>query len=154
MVASMSRNAVPPNGVLLGIDFGLARIGVARSDCSRLLASPCAIISRKVKPAADSAGSIMRQMAACGAVAVVMGWPDEEDERTREIRAAITGCIDQLEEHAVSVVCVSESFSSREALDLLHASGKKKKPGQYLDDWAAAVILQRYLDAPDEYTRK
>lgn len=154
MVVLMSCKPIPQDGVLLGVDFGLARIGIARSDSSRLLASPCTIIPTKGRSIAALASAIMQELQAYSAVAVVMGWPDEEDERTRDIRAAIQACRTQLEKAALPVVYVFESFSSREAIELLHASGKKKKPGQHLDDWAAAVILQRYLDAADEFVQR
>ena len=51
--------------------------------------------------------------------------PDEEDLRTEGVQEAISGCIGRLEEHGIPVVRVAETFSSREALELLHATGRK-----------------------------
>jgi putative Holliday junction resolvase len=146
-------SSFPGKGVLLGVDFGQARIGLARCDGLRMLASPLIILQRKKNTSQDDADCIISQMEKYQAVALVMGWPDEDDERTDSIRKLISRCLVLLEKKGIPLVRVSESFSSREALELLHAVGKKKKPGQYIDDWAAAVILQRYLDFPDEYIK-
>jgi len=147
----MSRAEIPASGVLLGIDFGLARVGLARTDALRMLASPLKILHRNGKPDTFVVSTILQEVASSSAVGVAIGWPDEEDLRTEGVREAISGCIGRLEEHGIPVVRVAETFSSREALELLHATGRKKKPGQFMDDWAAAVILQRYLDAADIY---
>ncbi|HPH01618.1 MAG TPA: RuvX/YqgF family protein [Spirochaetota bacterium] len=147
----MSRAEIPASGVLLGIDFGLARVGLARTDALRMLASPLKILHRNGKPDTFVVSTILQEVASSSAVGVVMGWPDEDDPRTESVRTAISGCIGRMEEQGIPVVRVAEAFSSREALELLHATGKRKKPGQFMDDWAAAVILQRYLDAADIY---
>lgn len=137
---------LPASGVLLAIDFGMARIGIARSDATQMLATPVDVLQVKNRPL----DFIIERLAACcpaDCVGLVFGWPDEDDVRTEPVRTQILMLAESLGERRTLPWALSpESFSSRDALDLLHASGKKMKPGQPIDAYAAAVILQRYLD--------
>jgi len=164
----MRDDPLPPAGALLGIDYGKARIGLAKCDPTRLVVTPLATIEkgkprahdttrsgRAGRPAAECAsqravvaGAIAGYAREAACVGAVFGWPDEDDPRTLPVRDDIILLAECLR-NEFSVLCafVPESFSSREALDLLHEAKKKKKALRALDPYAAAVILRRYLDS-------
>lgn len=82
---------------------------------------------------------------------VVVGWPAPADEGEGPIHEAIRRWIKRLERvvSGLDVTMVDESFSSREAEATLLAAGVKKKTRRQkgrVDQAAAAIILQRYLD--------
>ena len=142
----MATERLPRQGVLLGIDFGSARVGIARSDATQMLATPVAVIRADGRSLAEIAGKI-GELCSADCAGLVLGWPDEDDERTAPVRQRIRALADVLAACCpLPQTFVPEGFSSREARELLQASGKRLKPGQPIDDWAAAVILQRHLD--------
>jgi putative holliday junction resolvase len=132
---------------VLGIDLGSRRIGVAVSDGLGLTAQPRTTIARK--------GGV-RDLDAIAAVAkeadadrIVLGLPLDPEgqegpaaQRARvfadKLRAAL----------GLPVELIDESFSTVEAEEvLLAADMSRAKRKQVVDKLAAAVILQRWLDA-------
>jgi putative Holliday junction resolvase len=144
----MRHDALPPTGVLLGVDYGKARIGLARCDETRLVVTPLMTLHIKGKSAAAVAEELMQHTAKTACVGLIFGWPDEDDARTEAVRNDIAKLVGRLR-GTFSLLCafVPESFSSRDALDFLREAKKKRAASRALDPYAAAVILQRYLDA-------
>lgn len=133
-------------GRLIGIDHGQKRIGLAVSDALGVSARELAII-KSVSEAEDFAAiaEIARRE---GAVGLVVGVPHNPNapagvqkqsdivlDWIARLRAAI----------ALPVIEVSEYLTSVEARQL--AIQRKRAPREPIDDLAARVILQAYLDA-------
>jgi len=136
------------SGVRIGVDVGRARIGVARSDPSGLIATPIATVPR----AADGDGDvreILGHAAEHDAIEVVVGLPlslsggrtpsTEDAERfAARIAAAAT----------VPVRLVDERLSTVSAQSALSASGRNtRKSRPVIDQVAAVIILQHALDS-------
>ncbi|MEP7218125.1 MAG: Holliday junction resolvase RuvX [Bacteroidota bacterium] len=132
---------------ILAIDFGTVRIGTALSDELKMLASPYKVVQYSRNSPADIAAIVAEQKVET----VVMGMPyaldGTESEMTRQTKnfaeklRAIIPC---------PVVEWDEAFSSRKAGERMRGAGvRKKKRSQkgITDTWAAAIILQEYLDA-------
>jgi len=141
-----SARGLPAQGVLLGVDYGLARLGLAKCDPLRLIATPL----RVMRTQGRHPRLVAEELAACAreteSVGFVFGWPDENDKRTCLVRDAITVLVTELRARGFACASVPEDFSSRDALDLLHEARKKKKALRGdIDAYAAAVILERYL---------
>jgi putative Holliday junction resolvase len=140
---------------LLGVDFGLRRIGLAVSDETAMLARPWQTVEAGGTPAA-SAASVHRALErgrqddddAANVGAIVVGLPrrlsGEDNEQSQPVRdfatalARLTG----LEVHLQD-----ERLSSREAesrLALREKDWRRRK--ERLDAASAAIILQDYLD--------
>jgi putative Holliday junction resolvase len=130
---------------LLGIDYGLARIGVAVCDELGISTRPIGFIPRESdEQAAALVARLARQERAAG---IVIGKPlhahGDEGENVRWVRAfaaklAAACDLPQFE--------ADERHSSQEAEAALRAEGKwPATPGQ-VDAKAAAIILRRYLD--------
>jgi putative holliday junction resolvase len=133
-------------GKLLGIDHGLARIGLAVSDASGLVARELTIIKRKSKQ--EDFEKIKHIAAEQRVVGLVVGLPSNFDSGTGEHTQADTvrHWVEQLTEViSLPVVYWDEQMSSVEAHEM--AKRKRRKPQERVDDLAARVILQSYLDA-------
>jgi len=143
-----SGDALPQKGALLSVDFGKARVGLAKTDAGRMIVTPLETLDAKGKSLAALADLIAERARALDCVGLVLGWPDEDDDRTLPLRKEICSLARQLRSrHSLPCGAAPEGFSSRDALDHLHEARKKKKARARLDCYAAAVILERYLES-------
>jgi putative Holliday junction resolvase len=127
-------------GRLMGIDHGRKRLGVALSDPMQIIARPYTIIHRRAK--ADDFAALRRIIDAEGVAKIVVGLPtDSRDEIGSQARTVIRWAQVLAEAIGLPVVFWDESFSSIEAESL------GRRPGEPVDDLAAAVMLQEYLEA-------
>ena len=136
---------------VLGIDFGRSRIGVAISDELRLLAHPLETIPAG-KSAARRIAEIVRERKIDH---VVVGLPrnmdgtfgaaaSEAQKFVQELRAAIRSEITTWDERLTTVA----------AHRALREAGKKTRATRgYVDQVAAQMILQGYLDRQQEAAR-
>ena len=131
----------------LGIDPGDRRIGVALSDPTGTLASPLKVlahISRKIDAA--SIAEIAREegvgLIVVGQATNIDGQPTVQGRKAARLAAAIKTQTD------TPVQLWDESYSTQQAQAAGRIAGMpRKKRGGHLDELAAAVILQSYLDA-------
>ena len=133
-------------GRLLGIDHGEKRIGLAVSDAMGVAARELAIIESR--GSSRDFAAISRYAQAERVVGIVVGVPHNPNApagvKTQAdiVRAWIA---DLREALALPVVEVSEYLTSEEARRL--ARDQKRGARDKIDDLAARVILQSYLDA-------
>lgn len=133
----------------LGLDYGEARIGVAGADALGLLAHPLETVASYPRPEA-----LKRIAALCAsrqATGIVLGLPVREDGREGRASETVRAFAEVLRSHlppGMVLVFQDEYRSTVQAAEHLRASGKKTKSHRPLIDQAAAVvILQDYLDA-------
>ena len=132
-------------GVRLGIDPGDARIGVARSDPSGMLATPVETVPR----GAGDLDRIATLLAEEEAVEVVVGLPRSLSggegpaaAKVREFAVALARRVDP-----VPVRLCDERLTTVTAESMLRERGKKgAKRRAVVDQAAAVVILQNALD--------
>ena len=132
--------------VVVALDVGQARIGVAVSDDSGVLASPHSVVRRKSNAAAVE--EIARIYAATGAAALVIGLPISLDDALRGQAHAVRA-FGQRVAAALGVVPIyqDERYSTVIAAERLRAAGvRPDRIKERIDAVAAAVILQDYLD--------
>ncbi len=134
-----------PDGALLALDLGKARIGVAACGPERILAYPVATIA---------AGSEWRDQVAglvedYRAVAVVVGLPLGLDGRPGIAAAAITERARELAGRiGVAIWLVDERLTSAEANQRLREAGRNSRTSRGVVDAQAAVgILESVLRA-------
>ena len=130
----------------MGIDFGLARIGIAFSDDTKFLATPFVTYKRKneVEDIAYFINLIKEKNVdeiVCGLPYNMQGEEQAIAEHTRDFMKKIsTGC-------NMEINFVDERLSSSMAEDMLKLTEKDwKKRKEKLDAVAASIILQDYLD--------
>ncbi len=130
----------------MGIDFGLARIGLSLSDDTKFLASPFETYKRK-----DENSDIEHILKivqdnnvdeiVCGIPFNMQGEEQEIAKKTREFMQKLTKNLQ------IDVEFVDERLSSVVADEMLKNTEKDwKKRKEKLDAVAASVILQDYLD--------
>ncbi len=123
---------------ILGIDYGGRRIGVAVSE-SGVLASPHSVIANE----GDVIAELDRLGRELGAETFVVGIPRRA--RTTDGEAKFRRFAEELRQRTCkTVVLWDETLTSVEAEERLRESGRRGK--DKLDMYAAAVILQSYLD--------
>lgn len=130
-------------GVVVAVDVGTVRVGVAASDPHRILASP---VETVVAPGLQRVAEIVAER---NAVVVVVGLPTSlsgqaksaSAQMARDWAAALSDLV------AVPVELVDERLTTVAATQALRASGKKGKQARAVVDQAAAVaLLQGVLD--------
>lgn len=135
-----------PNAPLLAIDHGIKRIGVAVCDRSWLVARELMVVVRTTREA-DFAriNAAAAQHQAC---AIIVGMPHDEFRAAGEHTQGDTVRLWVERFQATTTLPIlywDEQMTSEEAKSL--AKRARRKPSEAIDDLAARVILQSYLDA-------
>lgn len=158
-----------PRGARLGVDVGMARIGLAASDPDGLVATPVETVPRVLAPggkggsgkggksARGTTADVARIVAEAEerfAAVVYVGLPrhlsGKEGAATADARAFAARLVVALAAagEAAEVRLVDERMTTVSAHQALHAAGRKTKRHRTVIDQAAAVIiLQSALDA-------
>ncbi len=130
----------------MGIDFGMARIGIAFSDDTKFLASPFLTYKRKGDEAdVQYFQNLIQEKQVdeivCGLPMNMAGEEQEIAKKTREFMEKVTQNLD------ATLVFVDERLSSVLAEEMLMETERDwKKRKEKLDAVAASIILQDYLD--------
>lgn len=130
-------------GVVLAVDVGTVRVGVAASDPGRVLASPVETV------AAPGVARVAELVLEREAVGVVVGLPTSLSGQSLSASADMARAFAAALERAVTVPVelVDERLTTVTATAALRASGKKGKAARAVVDQAAAVaLLQGWLD--------
>ncbi len=132
---------------LIGVDHGLARIGVAVSDPLGLTARELTIIERKSKR--EDFARLNTIAAEQQATAFIVGLPSDFDTpETVEYTQAdkVRTWVEHFKATAtLPIILWDEQLTTVEARELAHRL--KRPPRARVDDLAARVMLQSYLDA-------
>lgn len=136
------------HGVRLGVDVGQARVGLAASDPSGILATPVATLRRDLTGLTDL-DQIVTEAREREVLEVVVGLPrtlaGEEGLAARGIRDYASALHRRL--GGTPVRLVDERLSTVDAHRSLHASGVPGRAHRArVDQAAAVVILQAALD--------
>ncbi|MDR1122812.1 MAG: Holliday junction resolvase RuvX [Endomicrobium sp.] len=134
---------------MIGVDYGLKRIGLAMTDLLRIIASPFGTIeSISIK---KNAVKILKIAKANNVSVIVFGLPANmngtEGRMSEDVREVI-GEIKVLSSD-IEVATIDERLTTAQAermlIEEIDVSRKKRKA--FKDKIAAAFILQTYLDA-------
>jgi putative Holliday junction resolvase len=160
-----------PRGARLGVDVGMARIGLAASDPDGLVATPVETVPRVLAPggkggkgsksARGTTADVARIVAEAEerfAAVVYVGLPrhlsGKEGAATADARAFAARLVVALaaageaSKIRVEVRLVDERMTTVSAHQALHAAGRKtKRHRSVIDQAAAVIILQSALDA-------
>ena len=134
-------------GRILAVDPGLKRIGLAVSDPTQTIANPLGVIAHvsRVLDAAQIASIAVAQQA----VRIIIGCPlDSEGLPGPAARSAARVAEAVRSQTELPVELWDESGSTRSARAARVAMGvSRRSRSGHLDEIAATVILQSYLDA-------
>ncbi len=131
----------------MGIDFGLARIGIALSDDTKFLASPFETYKRRDKNTDIS--HILHIIETKMVDEIVCGLPMNMQGEEQEIATLTREFMQDLENKCnIKITFVDERLSSVMAEDYLKEKERDwRKRKEKLDAVAATIILQDYLDS-------
>ena len=132
---------------MLGIDYGERRIGLALSDPMGIIAKPLKVIDRKKSN--DYISEILNTSEEKKAKIIVVGLPLTLRGTKSKQTEIVQKFIDELIQlGTIPVVPVDERLSSIAAIKSLQEQGVKTGHAKgRVDETAAAIILQEYLDS-------
>ena|SRR5205085_10211662 len=132
---------------ILGIDFGHARIGVAVSDELRMLAHPVETIpASSAKQAVNRVASLAQEK---NVERIVVGVPKLMSGELGSAAAEVLSFVEAIRKAVrCEVVTWDERLTTVAAHRALRDAGKKTRATRgYVDQVAAQMILQGYLDS-------
>ena len=132
--------------IILGLDIGDARTGVAISDELGIAAHPLCTIQRRSRKAVLA--ELQELVTAHKVERIVVGLPLQLDGETGTQARKIKQFADKLEQQVnLPIIFWDESFTTVEAGQILRGTKKRrKKRKQVIDQVAAVLILEGYLD--------
>jgi putative holliday junction resolvase len=132
----------------VGLDLGTRRIGVAMSNSAGTVATPYDVLTRS-DDRVDDHGRIAAIVDEAGAGVVVVGLPLSLDGSVGPAARDVLDEADELRVRLpVAVMTWDERLSTVEAQRRLRTAGVKGRKGRrVVDQVAATVILQSWLDA-------
>ncbi len=132
---------------VLGIDYGERRIGLALSDPLKIIAKPFRIIDRNLTP--DFITELLLIINENNVNRVVVGLPLNLKGRYSKQTEIVIKFIDELKKiQNIQVIQLDERMSSVAAeKSLIIQNIKLGYNKEKIDETAAAIILQEYLDS-------
>ena len=138
-----------PPGRVIALDLGEKRIGMAVCDPDGVLASPYSTIERSGDVAVDHR-EVFAAVADLGAVRVVVGLPLSmsgdrgpravaTEKEVEKLRKALPVPVDLIDERLTTV-------TAARSLQAAGLNSRKQRKGGRIDQEAAAVLLQSWLD--------
>jgi putative Holliday junction resolvase len=132
--------------IILAVDFGDSRTGVAVCDPTEFLASPVEVINERYAP------KVIERLCAVAseknAGLIVVGYPKSMNDTAGDRAEKSKKFADALSEASgIETVLWDErltTVSAHNALNAVNVRGKKRKA--VIDSVAAVMILQSYLD--------
>ena len=139
---------------ILGVDYGLARIGLALSDETKMLASPLETMKSEKK----AEGSVTKLLSfieelkdsrECDISEIVIGLPLMMNGRTGFQADEVKHFISLLSKASlIPIRAWDERLTTVQAeRSLREGSFSRKKRAQHIDAVSAVIILQSYLDS-------
>lgn len=137
--------SAPPGQKVLALDYGQRRVGVAVSDALHLMAHGRETLLFKSKR--DLFERLRRLMQEEQVGLVVVGLPRHLNGDDSDMTKIVQTFIHELEQQTqVPVVAWDERWSSKQAARTLAESGARRQRKELIDQLAAVLILQSYLD--------
>lgn len=139
---------------LIGVDYGMARIGLSYSDPSKIIASPLAIINaeKKAKPTVQKVVKALedhQKELGYQIEKIVVGLPLLMSGKAGLMVDEVNHFIDLLKEALpeIAIETLDERLTSVQAeRSMREASMSRKKRSKKVDTVSAVIILQNYLD--------
>ena len=134
-------------GVLISIDYGSKKTGLARTDINKIIASALATVKTK------EAISYLKKFNQQNPIdKFIIGEPKQKDGSPSIVESEIATFINllNLSFPSISIERYDERYTSKIALNFIRESGinkQKRKNKSLIDRISAAIILQSYLES-------
>ena len=125
-------------GRRIGVDFGVARIGVAVSSVDGIICSPLATLQNNE----EALSSLLELISELEPIEIYVGLPlNLQGEHTQSTVLAIAFAKQLFQSGVSNLRLVDERMSTRAAQSQLHASGKNSRQSKGVIDAAAATLI-------------
>jgi putative Holliday junction resolvase len=132
-------------GRVLGVDLGVRRVGLALSDPSRIISSPLETFAMESESALVS--RLVHLCREKEVTTVVIGLPLSADGSEGPGCARARRIAGRMTEAGIPAKLVDESWSSRDAEQVVREMGKSRRTAkEKVDAIAASLILRDYLE--------
>ena len=132
---------------ILGLDLGTRTCGVAMSDPSAFLASPLVTLRFADQEYQEALAQVVELAKEHQVQIICLGYPKHMNNSVGEGAARSERFQEQLVAQGFEVVLIDERLSTRQAqASMIASKTSKKKRKTDIDQAAAVVILQTYLD--------
>jgi len=130
---------------IIGIDFGLSKVGVAISDSSRIISMPLEVI--RYKEQKDLVESLKKIALEKNVKTLVIGYPLNMNYKENNMTEIIDKFKMIMEKNDFEIYLEDERLSSEYAKKIMRQQNiKTGKNKEMVDVLAASIILQTYLD--------
>ena len=130
---------------VIGIDFGLSKVGLAISDPSGIIALPLKVLRYKDKK--DLLSELQGISKEKNVNKFVIGYPISMDYKENEMTKIIDSFKQDMENLDIEVILEDERLSSEYANKIMiEQDVKVSRNKEMVDLTAASIILQTYLD--------
>mgnify|MGYP003384772737 CR=1 FL=1 len=132
--------------IALGLDIGTHKIGIASGQSMLGTASPHTNIkANNAAPAWAEFETVLKQWQP---KLIVIGWPLNMDDSPTFLTPACERAANKIHgRYGVSVRCVDERLSTREAYDIALSANNSTWKNKAVDGLAAAVILETWFNS-------
>lgn len=136
--------------VVLGVDYGTRRLGLAVSEPDGIIALPLKTVA--VRTPAEALNAVVEAAAETEAERIVVGMPRNMDGTHGPAAVAVDGFVGALRDTVdLPVETLDERLTTKMAeRTLRETSARRGKRKQVIDQLAAQIILQDYLDGEAE----
>ena len=143
--------AIPPSGLLLGIDWGEIRTGRALSDEERILASPLTTLTQR-RGKRFPVAALLDVIEAHHPVGVVLGLPYSLEGGETKSTIQVRQLAARLEPKVpVPIELWDERLTTARALRAIREQGGSTRGRKAdVDALAASILLQHYIDSHRE----
>jgi putative holliday junction resolvase len=134
------------NGRILGLDYGSVRVGIAISDPSGTIATGLKTLRNDSTLISRIADLVREHQIGRIVIGLPVSLKGKDSRKTEEVRTFCRA----LEEHvALPIILQDERYSSKDALATMiemNTTRKQRRNKGRIDEMAAAIILQSFLD--------
>ena len=133
------------NDRLIGIDFGLSKVGLSISDPLKIISIPFRVI--KYKNRGELLSNLKEIAIENNVKSFVIGYPLNMNNKKNEMTKLVDELFEELKNLNFNVFLQDERLSSESAKKIMHEQNiKTGKNKEHIDLIASTIILQSFLD--------
>jgi putative Holliday junction resolvase len=133
---------------ILAVDWGTKRLGLAVSDPTGTIAR--SLPTMTLRSPSDALARIRGAVLEHEAKAILLGLPYNMNGTEGASAGAVRRLGEALEGEGLLVRYLDERMSTEEAMEYLRERGETRPPKERLDQIAAVMLLQNFLDHPPQ----
>ena len=133
------------NDRLIGIDFGLSKVGLSISDPLKIISIPLRVI--KYKNRGELLSNLKEIAIENNVKSFVIGYPLNMNNKKNEMTKLVDELFEELKNLNFNVFLQDERLSSESAKKIMHEQNiKTGKNKEHIDLISSTIILQSFLD--------